>query len=293
MANFYQEIRNNKIKSYILITFFIVGIIFFGYLLGYVFLTPSAGLFIAFVISILFTLIGYYSGDKLILQVSGAKEATKKEYPHFVNTVEGLALAAGLPLPKTYVIDDPQPNAFATGRDEKHASITATTGLLEIMNRTELEGVIGHEMSHIKNYDVRFMTFVSIFAGILVLLSNFFIRGFFFGGGKRDRENNVGVIFLVVGIVLAILTPIIAQLIQLAISRKREFLADASGAQLTRYPEGLANALKKLKNYNGPALKTANRATAHLFISNPFKNASQWLSTHPPLDDRIQRLEAM
>ncbi|MFA4887249.1 MAG: M48 family metalloprotease [Candidatus Nanoarchaeia archaeon] len=291
MTTFYKEIASNKRKSYILISLFIVGIIFFGYLLGAFFGNIYAGVFIAFLISMIFTLIGYYSGDSLVLQISGARPATKREFPYLINTVEGLALAAGLPLPKVYVIDDPNPNAFATGRDEQHASIAATTGLLNLMNRTELEGVLAHEMSHIKNYDVRFMTFVTIFAGIVVLLSDFFVRGFFFSSG--DSDNRPGAVFLVVGIILAILTPVFAQLIKLSISRKREFLADASGAQLSRHPEGLANALKKLKEYKGPGLKTANKATAHLYISNPFKNASRFFSSHPPLEERIKKLEAM
>src|SRR3989338_3432343 len=291
MTTFYKEIASNKRKSYILISLFIVGIIFFGYLLGAFFGNIYAGVFIAFLISMIFTLIGYYSGDSLVLQISGARPATKQEFPYLVNTVEGLSLAAGLPLPKLYVIDDPNPNAFATGRDEKHASVAATTGLLNLMNRTELEGVLAHEMSHIKNYDVRFMTFVTIFAGIVVLLSDFFVRGFFFSSG--DSDNRPGAVFLIVGIILAILTPIFAQLIKLSISRKREFLADASGAQLSRHPEGLANALKKLKEYKGPGMKNANKATAHLYISNPFKNASRFFSSHPPLEERIKRLETM
>jgi len=291
MASFYEEIASNKRKSYLLLSLFIAAIIFFGYLAGAFIGNVYVGVILAFIISMIFILIGYYSGDKLVLQISGAVPATKAEHPHLVNTVEGLAIAAGLPVPKVYVIHDRNPNAFATGRDEKHASIAATTGLLELMNRTELEGVLAHEMSHVKNYDVRFMTFVSIFAGIVVLLSDFFVRGFFFSGGNRDE--NPGVVFLVVGLILAILTPIFAELIKLAISSKREFLADASGAQLTRHPDGLASALKKLKDYKGPALKTANKATAHLFISNPFGKVSSLFSTHPPLEERIKRLEAM
>ena len=286
------RIASNKRKSYLLISLFIAGIIFFGYLLGAFLGNIYAGVLIAFIISMIFTLIGYYSGDSLILQASGALPATKDKYPHLVNTVEGLAIAAGLPIPKIYVINDQNPNAFATGRDEQHASVAATTGLLDLMNRTELEGVLAHEMSHVKNYDVRFMTFVSIFAGILVLFSDFFVRGFFFSGGGSS-DDRPGAVFLIVGIILAILTPIFAELIKLAISRKREFLADASGAHLTRHPQGLADALKKLRDYKGPGLKTANKATAHLFISNPFKNARNFFSTHPDLNERIKRLETM
>ena len=293
MTNFYNEIASNKRKSYLLITLFIITIIFFSYIIGAVFLgNIYAGIFIGFIISMIFTLIGYYSGDSLILQVSGAIPATKQEYPYLINTVEGLSIAAGIPIPKVYIIHDENPNAFATGRDEKHASITATTGLLKIMNRSELEGVIGHEMSHIKNYDVRFMTFVSIFAGVLVLLIYFFLRGFFYGG-SRNRDENPGVVFLVVGLILAILTPILVQLIKLAISRKREFLADASGAELTKYPPGLASALKKLRDYKGSELKTASKATAHLFINNPFGKVSNWFSTHPDINLRIKKLEEM
>jgi len=292
MTSFYKEIASNKRKSYVLLSFFFVGIIFFGYLLGYYFGNIYAGVLIAFLISLIFTLMGYYSGDSLILQVSGAIPARREKYPHLVNTVEGLAIAAGLLIPKIYVIPDQSPNAFATGRDEKHASVAVTTGLLQLMNRSELEGVLGHEMSHIKNYDVRFMTFISIFAGVLVLLSDFFIRGFFLRGG-HDNDNSPGMVFLAVGIILAILTPVVAQLIKVSISRKREYLADASGAQLTRHPVGLAGALKKLKDYKGPGLKRANKATAHLYINNPFKNLSKFFSTHPPLEDRISRLEKM
>lgn len=292
-TTFYKEIASNKRKSYLLMLFFIVAIIFIGYVFGVVFFGSAVlGVVIAVIISIIFSFLGFFSGDSLILQTAGAVPANKEEHAYLINTVEGVSIAAGIPTPKIYIIHDPNPNAFATGRDEKHASVAFTTGILELLNRSELEGVIAHEISHIKNYDVRFMTFVSIFAGVIVLLSDFFLRGMIFGGGGRDRDKG-GVVFLLVGIILAILAPIIAHLVRLAVSRKREYLADASGARLTRHPIGLANALNKLKEYKGPDLKRASKATAHLYISSPKKKWAAAFSTHPPLEDRIKKLQSM
>lgn len=253
----------------------------------------------ALIISIIYTLIAFYTGDKMILSMSGAKPVTKKEYPYLYHTLEGLAISAGIQTPKAYVIDDSAMNAFATGRDPKNASITVTTGLLKTMNRQELEGVIAHEMSHIKNYDVRFMMLTVIMVGIITLLSDFLLRTFLWGGKKdSDRKGNqFTLIIIVIGLVLAILTPIIGELIKLAISRKREFMADANGAILTRYPPGLASALRKISKDPDPLVDKANKATAHLFISVPFRKEPSFMtklfSTHPPIEERIKHLEEM
>lgn len=237
----------------------------------------------------------FYYSDKLVIATSGAKQIKKEEYPKYYRTVENLAIASGLPLPKIYIIEDRSPNAFATGRDPKHAVVAASTGLLDIMNDTELEGVIAHELSHIKNYDIRLAGVIAVLVGFVAILSDLFIRMTFF----RDSDNNKGnAIFLVIAIVLAILSPIAASLIHLAVSRKRELLADASGVLLTRYPEGLASALEKLKNDHTPP-KAASNATAHLFIENPFDNKkvknmfTGLFNTHPPLEERIKILRSM
>ncbi len=238
------------------------------------------------------------TSDKIVLAVSNARPATPEEFPHFVNTVEGLALAAGLPVPRAYVIDDPAPNAFATGRDPEHGVICATTGLLNMMDRVEMEGVVGHEMSHIKNFDTRFMTLVAVMVGMVALLADWFWWSGRFGGfGRRsDDEDSSTAIFMVIGLVLAILAPIAAVLIQAAISRRREYLADANGALLTRYPDGLASALAKIEADPNP-MANANKATAHLFIANPLKDHGGALNglfdTHPPIEDRIERLKKM
>ena len=240
----------------------------------------------------------YYNSDKLVLAMSRAREVSPKEYPHLYNTVEGLAIAAGMPKPRLYVIDDTAPNAFATGRDPDHSVIAVTTGLLEKMDRLELEGVVGHEMSHIRNYDIRFMTLTVVLVGVVVLLSDWLLRSFWWGGRSREEGNGGGfIILMVIGLVMAILAPVIAQLIKLAISRRREYLADANGALLTRYPAGLASALKKIAADPEP-LEVANKATAHLYISPPKQRGltgkvRELWSTHPPTEERIKRLEAM
>lgn len=292
----YEEISANKRRSYILVFFFFVILIFLGYVLGSFWGNSYFGLGFALFFTIIYTLIIFYNGDKAILTMSSAKPVKREEYPHLYNTVEGLSIAAGIPMPKVYMIDDSAINAFATGRDPKHASITVTKGAAERLNRTELEGVIGHEMSHIKNYDIRLMMITVMLVGIIILLSDFMLRSFMFRGND-DRKGSGQLIVIVVGLILAILAPIIAQLIKLAVSRKREYLADADGALLTRYPPGLANALKKIKNDKEPLVEAANRASANLFIANPLRKfgerASYLWSTHPPLDDRIKRLESM
>lgn len=250
---------------------------------------------IALVLAGLTSIGSYYYSDKLVLATTGAKEVQKSDYPRFYRTVENLCIAAGLPMPKVYVMDEPSPNAFATGRDPKHAVVCATTGLLSMLSDAELEGVIGHELSHIRNYDIRVMSIVAILVGFVAILSDLFIRASFY---SDSRENKGNTIFLILAIVFAVLSPIAATLIQLAISRKREYLADASGVLLTRYPEGLASALEKLaKDKTAP--KKASNATAHLFIENPFDNRkvknlfTSLFNTHPPLEDRIKVLRSM
>ncbi|MBW3020124.1 zinc metalloprotease HtpX [Candidatus Woesearchaeota archaeon] len=294
-----DEVRNNKIKSYFLILFFIFLAALLGSVFGLIYGNLYFGIAITIIFAIFYTLVMYYSGSKMILKMTGARPVTKKEFPYLYHTVEGLAIAAGLPTPKAYVIDDSALNAFATGRDPENSSITVTTGLLNKLNRQELEGVIAHEMSHIKNYDIRFMMLTAVLVGIVTLLSDFLLRSFLWGGMRgRDRNNNqLTILLIVVGLVLAILTPIVGQLIKLSISRKREYMADASGAHLTRYPQGLADALKKISKDPDPLVDHANKATAHLFISTPFRKKHSFVaglfSTHPPIHDRIKRLEDM
>jgi heat shock protein HtpX len=244
------------------------------------------------------SILSYWFSDKIVLGLSGAHEIKKEENPELYNIVENLSITAGLPMPRVYVMEDPALNAFATGRDPKHAVVAATRGLLQRLNKTELEGVIAHELSHIGNRDILLSTVVVVLVGFVALLSDFFLRFSFFGGHRsRDNEGKggqLGAVLAIAGIILAILSPLIATLIQLAISRKREFLADADGALLTRYPEGLASALEKISADPRP-LAAANKATAHLFISNPFKGKkiSSLFLTHPPAEERIQILRGM
>ncbi len=292
----FEEIRHNKSRSWIIMSFFFLIILALGGVFGMAFGAPIFGLVLAGFIGFIYALVGYYSGDSMILSMSGAKPVTKTQFPFLVNTVEGLAVAAGLKnVPQVYVINDSALNAFATGRDPEHSSITVTTGLLEKMNRQELEGVVAHEMSHIQNYDIRMMMLAAVLAGVIVLISDFMFRSFIWG--RRDDNERGSGGFIVLAILLAILAPIFAQLIKLAVSRGREYLADANGAALTRYPPGLAGALEKIKNDPDPLVDNANRATAHLFISNPFRktttNFASLFSTHPPIEERIKRLRAM
>ncbi len=297
--NIHEEVRWNKIKTYFLISLFIFIIAFLGYFLGILYGTPVFGFIVAILGALFYTFIMYLQGSNLILKTTGAKEVTKREYPHLFHTVEGLAIAAGIPTPRCYVIDDTALNAFATGTDPKNASITVTTGLLKKLNRQELEGVIGHEMSHIKNYDIRVMLITAVLIGITILLSDFIIRSFLWGGhsGERKEGGKLMLILIVVAFVLAILAPLIGELIKLAVSRRREFLADANGTLLTRYPEGLASALEKIKGDPDPLVDKANKATAHLFISTPFRKKKGFMtglfSTHPPIEERISRLRGM
>jgi len=252
--------------------------------------------FVAF--SLLMNIFSYWYSDTIVLAMQGAKPVTRAEERDLWNSVENLCITAGLPMPKVYVIDDPAPNAFATGRDKNHAAVAVTSGLIGMMSKTELEGVIAHELSHIGNRDILLQTVVVVLVGFVTLLADFFLRSSLWGGGNRDREGNAGMIALIVGIALSILAPIFAQLIQLAISRKREFLADASGALLTRYPEGLASALEKISGYGG-GMQRVNRATAHMFIASPFGptgfkgKISTLFMTHPPVEQRIKALRGM
>lgn len=242
----------------------------------------------------------YYYSDKMILGMSGAKEIKKSDNPTLFRIVENLCIGAGTPMPKIYIIEDSAINAFATGRDPQHSVVCVTIGSLDRLNKVELEGVIAHELSHVRNYDIRLMAIVVILVGLVALLADLFMRSLWWSGGRRDRSerDNTQGIFLLIGIILAILSPIIATLIQLAVSRKRELLADASGALLTRYPEGLASALEKIASDKEP-LEAANNATAHLYIANPFKGKIQgsWFSnlfnTHPPIEERIRILRSM
>lgn len=254
---------------------------------------------IALIFSGIFSFISYYTSDQVVLGMSGASRIQKKDNPLLWNTVENLCIGAGIPMPKVYIINDTAPNAFATGRDPKHAVVCVTTGILQKLNKAELEGVIAHELSHIQNYDIRLMSIVVVLVGLVALLADFFMRSLWFGGRRGGRqERGAQGVFLLIGIVFAILSPIIATLIQLAISRKREFLADASGALLTRYPDGLASALEKIAKDREP-LEAANNATAHLYIVNPFKGKeiksflADLFNTHPPVEERVKILRAM
>jgi heat shock protein HtpX len=257
---------------------------------------------IAIVIAMLMSVGSYFAGDKLVLATSGAKEVTQASAPQLMNVVQEMALAAGTPMPKVYVIDDSAPNAFATGRDPKHASVAITTGLLQKLDREELQGVIGHELSHVRNYDIRFALLVAVLVGSIALMADFFLRFTFWGGGRRgggDRDKGGGglqAIVFIVAIVLAVLAPIIARLVQLAVSRQREYLADASSVELTRNPRGLERALAKISG-DREVLEVANRATQHLYFTNPIKKfesrSSSMFSTHPNIVDRINRLRQL
>ncbi len=294
----YKEIDSNKRKTVIFITGFLVFIIAIGWIFSRV-LGHFYILVIAVIFSILMSISSYWYSDKVILGISHAHELKNNENKEFYHVVENLCITAGLPMPKIYIIEDPAPNAFATGRDPSHAVLCVTRGLLDQLDKTQLEGVIAHELSHIGNYDIRLMMVIVILVGIVVLMSDWFLRLSFFGDSDSD-SGQLGIIFLIIGIVLALLSPLFATLIQLAVSRKREFLADANGSLLTRYPEGLAQALEKISIDKNP-LKVANKATAHLYITNPLKEHKGtrrgWFAglfdTHPPIEERIKRLKEM
>jgi heat shock protein HtpX len=292
----YNQIAANRRNSFFLIFLFVVFLVFLGWAFGKAYDAGRVGIGIALIVALFIALITFFYGDKMVLGVSHARPVDGKENPYLANVVEGLAIAAGIPTPKAYIIDDSAPNAFATGRDPKNSAIVVTTGLLDKMNRLELEGVIAHEMSHIKNYDIRYSMLVVVLVGTIVLLSDWMGRSFFFGGRRNRKGGAGGGIFILVALVLAILAPIVAQLIRFAISRQREYLADANGALLTRYPEGLASALEKISKDTEP-LEVANKATAHLYIINPLLDhggrINNLFSTHPPVEERIKRLRSM
>lgn len=289
----YKQIASNKRKSLLLMTIFIVVIIGLAWIFSQIYGGQGEILIFAIIFSLGMSLISFFAGDKIALATAGAKAIKKEENPYVYRLVENLSIAAGIPTPKIHIIDEEQMNAFATGRDPKNASIALTTGLIQGLNNEELEGVIAHELAHIKNYDIRLMMVVIVCIGIITLLADWLMHSFLWRG-NRDNDNKSGGILMIIGIVLAILSPLFAQLIQLAISRKREFLADASGALITRYPEGLASALEKISQQNVP-LRHANKATNHLYISSPLKgeNIKNIFSTHPPVADRIKALRSM
>lgn len=292
MSNLYTHQDSNVLKTWGLMVFFCALVIALGWAISQYYGNPSI-LIVAVIFAVLTNIFSYWFSDKIVLSLHKAKPANRAEHFDLWNAAENLSIAAGLPMPKLYIIEEAAPNAFATGRNKEHAVIGVTTGLLAILDKNELEGVIAHELAHIGNRDMLLSTIVVVMVGFVALLSDLFLRSQIFGGSGRDRGGNGGAAILVVGIALAILTPIAASLIQLAISRKREFLADASGALLTRYPEGLASALRKIGQHAAP-LKRANNATAHLFISNPFGSKVTGLHklfmTHPPIEDRIKAL---
>lgn len=292
----YTQQSKNVWRTWLLMSLFFVIIIVLGSVISYAY-DSSAILYIAVVIAVGMNIMGYWYSDKIVLKTSGAKPVDKASYPDLYEVTENLSITAGLPMPKLYVVNDPAPNAFATGRDKNHAAIAVTSGLLAMLNRNELEGVVSHEMSHIGNRDTLLQTVVVILVGFVALLSNFFLRMGMLGGNRRNN-GNIQIFAFIIGIILAILSPIAAVLIQLAISRKREFLADASGALLTRYPEGLASALTKISAYDGKPLRNASHATAHLYISDPYPDTrtkkksglAKLFMTHPPIDERIAAL---
>jgi heat shock protein HtpX len=290
----YEQVNNNKWKTWLLMILFaafIVGVVYvfaasYGWGLG------AVGF--AFIVAGLINFFGYYFSSDLAIATSGAQEVTKDQEPALYRAVENMVIASGLPMPKVYVIEDPAPNAFATGRDPKHAAVVFTRGILDRLNHLELEGVVAHELSHVKNYDTRLMSIVVVLVGTLVLLADIFMNMLWFRGDDRE-EGRAGGIFLIIGLVLAVLSPILATLLKLAISRRREYLADASGALLTRYPEGLADALLKIDDDQNQ-LRSASNATAHMYIENPFKKesfVSGLFSTHPPVADRVKALRDM
>lgn len=295
MATLYTEQSKNVEKTWMLMSVFLIIVIGIGFLFSQIYNNPTI-LYFFIIFSVGMNIVSYWYSDKIALSMAHAKPATREQYFDFYTIVENLAITAGLPMPRIYVIEDPSPNAFATGRDKNHAVVAVTTGLLSIMNKTELEGVVAHEMSHIGNKDMLLSTVAVVLVGFVAVVSNMMIRMTMFGGRDNDREGNG--ILMIIGIIFAILAPIFATLVQLAISRKREYLADASGSLLTRYPEGLASALEKISKYGQP-MKTQSAAIAHLYIANPTgsgvfaKKVSNLFLTHPPVEERIKILRSM
>lgn len=290
MLNIYEQVDANKKRSVMVIAGFIVFVVGFFWIVGQVLGSDPSLVVLAAIFSLASSAASYFWGDKIILTISGAKPANREKFFDFYTVAENLALAAQIPVPKLYITNSSSMNAFATGRDPQHAIVCATTGLLEKLNRSELEGVIAHEISHITNYDIRLMMIVAILVGMITLLSDWIMRSLWYRGGEREEKKGVNPLIMVVGVVLLILSPLIAKLIQLAISRRRESLADASAVKLTRQPQGLISALEKLSASKIP-LATANAATAHLYIVNP--SFTTFFATHPPIEERIAELQKM
>ena len=291
----YDSIAANKRKSWLLVVLFLAIIIALGYLWGAYSGDTFGALTFAGIVAIVMALTSYYGGDKIALSLAGARQIPSRDQnPYVWNLVENLCIAKGLPMPKVYLIPEPAINAFATGRDPKHASIALTEGAVAKLENEELEGVIAHELSHVANYDIRLATLVIVLLGTLAILSDIFLRSsHFIGGGRRSGRGNPAAVLILIGLILALLSPLIGKLIQLAISRQREFLADASGALLTRYPEGLARALEKIEKDNTP-LTRVSEATAHLYLTSPFGSKPSFLGrlflTHPPITERVAAL---
>ncbi|MFA5023057.1 MAG: M48 family metalloprotease [Candidatus Paceibacterota bacterium] len=295
MATLYTQQASNTRRTWLLMAVFLAIVIALGWLISFYY-NNQAILYIAIIFSLVMNFASYWWSDKIVLSMAGAKPANHDENMELYHLVENLSIAGGLPMPKIYIINDPAPNAFATGRDKKHAVVAVTTGLLGMLNKNELEGVIAHELSHIGNRDILLQSVIVVLVGLIAILSDMFIRSrLIFGGG--DDDNKAGGILAIVGVIFIILSPIIATLIQLAVSRQREFLADSSGALLTRYPEGLAGALEKIGGYSQP-LKKASNAMAHMYISNPFgakaaKGVAKLFMTHPPIEERVAKLRQL
>lgn len=297
MATLYTHQGSNVRKTWFLMMWFFVIIVGIGYVVSTIYGNPAI-MYIAIIFSLLMNVGSYWYSDKLVLRMTGAVPADPSSHRELINVVENLSITAGLPMPRVYVVEDPAPNAFATGRNPEHAVVCATTGLLQLLNRTELEGVMAHELAHVGNRDMLVSTVAVVLAGFVAIVADLLMRSMMWGGG--DRDSKAGVVFLILGFVGILLAPIAAQLIQMAISRKREYLADVSGALLTRYPEGLASALEKIAASPRPMMR-ANNATAHLFIADPFGNDKRTIGqkisglfqTHPPAADRIRILREM
>ncbi|MBN1299539.1 MAG: M48 family metallopeptidase [Actinobacteria bacterium] len=305
----FENIASNRRKTVLIIILFIAFITAFGFAIGY-YLDYRFGIssgysiivmIFAFILAVILSFGSYYYSDKIVLQITGARQVSKEEQPRLYYMVEGLSMAAGLPMPKIYVLEEPGMNAFATGRNPSNSVVALTRGLINNLDDNELKGVIAHELSHIKNYDILLGAIIIVLVGMVTIISNIIFRSFIFGGGRRSSSKSTGggifnIIFLVIGLALIILSPIIAMIIRLAVSRQREYLADSNGALITRYPAGLANALKKINIYS--EVKKANNATEHMFIASPFgKETKSFFSglfnTHPPVSERIKRLEHM
>jgi heat shock protein HtpX len=296
MPTFYDEREKNIRRTYFYLTGFFLFIIGIGWALSY-FFESSLILLIAVIISIAMSFTSYWYSDKIVISLSKAKQVKKDDYPELYRIAENLSIAKGLPMPRLFVVDDPQPNAFATGRNPEHGVVAVTTGLLEKLERRELEGVVAHEMAHIENYDILISSVVVVLVGVVVLVADIFFRMAFFGG-MRDREGKGGVVILVIAVFFMILAPILAQIMKFAISRKREYLADTTAVLTTRYPEGLASALEKISR-DPNQLKTASDSTAHMYISSPFrgKEKKSWFRklfmTHPPTEERIAKIRGV